>query len=54
MPQKKLIPEAQKYVAQITTGVISVVRGLLNFIIGIIVMVYVMSIQETLAGQSKR
>ena len=51
---EKLIPEAQKYVAQITTGVISVVRGLFNFIIGIIVMVYVMSIQETLAGQSKK
>ena len=51
---EKLIPEAQKYVAQITTGVISVVRGLFNFIIGIIVMVYVMSIKETLAGQSKR
>ena len=48
---EKVIPEAQKYVAQITTGVISVVRGLLNFIIGIIVMVYVMSI---LAGQSKK
>ena len=51
---EKIIPEAQKYVAQITTGVISVVKGLLNFIIGIIVMVYVMSIQETLAGQSKK
>ena len=51
---EKIIPEAQKYVAQITTGVISVVRGLFNFIIGIIVMVYVMSIQETLAGQSKK
>lgn len=51
---EKVIPEAQKYVAQITTGVISVVKGLLNFIIGIIVMVYVMSIQETLAGQSKK
>ena len=43
-----------KIAAQITTGVISVVRGLFNFIIGIIVMVYVMSIQETLAGQSKK
>ena len=46
---EKLIPEAQKYVAQITTGVISVVKGLFNFIIGIM-----MSIQETLAGQSKK
>lgn len=51
---EKIIPEAQKYVAQITTGVISVVKAMLNFIIGIIVMVYVMSIQETLAGQSKK
>lgn len=51
---EKIIPEAQKYVAQITTGVISVVKAILNFIIGIIVMVYVMSIQETLAGQSKK
>ncbi len=51
---EKIIPEAQKYVAQITTGVISVFKAILNFIIGIIVMVYVMSIQETLAGQSKK
>ena len=51
---EKIIPEAQKYVAQITTGVISVVKAMLNFIIGIIVMVYVMSIQEILAGQSKK
>lgn len=51
---EKIIPEAQKYVAQITTGVISVVKAILNFIIGIIVMVYVMSIQETLTGQCKK
>ena len=51
---EKIMPEAQKYVTQITTGVISLVRAILNFIIGIIVMVYVMSIQETLAGQSKK
>lgn len=51
---EKIIPEAQKYVAQITTGVISVVKAILNFIIGIIVMVYIMSIQETLTGQCKK
>lgn len=51
---EKMIPQAQKYVAQITTGVISFIRAILNFLIGIIVMVYVMSIQETLIGQSKK
>lgn len=48
------IPEAQKYITQITSGVMSVVKTLLNFIIGIIVMVYAMSINETLKGQSKK
>lgn len=52
--QNKLLPEAQTYIAELTSGVISVVKGLLNFIIGIIVMVYVMAIQETLTGQSKK
>lgn len=52
--QNKLLPEAQTYIAELTSGVISVVKGVLNFIIGIIVMVYVMAIQETLTGQSKK
>ena len=52
--QTTLLPQAQKYVVQITGGVISVVRGVLNFIIGIIVMIYVMAIQETLTGQAKK
>lgn len=50
----ELVPQAQNYITQITSGVISVVRAVMNFIIGIIVMVYVMSIQETLIGQSKK
>lgn len=49
-----VLPEAQRYIAQITSGVLSVVKALLNFIIGIIVMVYVMAIQETLLGQTKK
>lgn len=49
-----VLPEAQQYIAQITSGVLSVVKALLNFIIGIIVMVYVMAIQETLLGQTKK
>lgn len=52
--QETLLPQAQAYITQITSGVISVVKGFLNFIIGIIVAVYVMMIQETLAGQSKK
>lgn len=52
--QNKLLPEAQTYIAELTSGVISLVKGVLNFIIGIIVMVYVMAIQETLRGQSKK
>ena len=44
----------QGYIIQITSGVVSVLKTLMNFIIGIIVMVYVMSIQTKLIGQSKK
>lgn len=50
----ELLPLAQQYIAQITSGVFSIIKTVLNFIIGIIVVVYVMSIQETLVGQSKK
>ena len=50
----ELLPLAQQYIGQITSGVLSVVKSLLNFLIGIIVVVYVMSIQETLLGQGKK
>ena len=49
-----LLPEIQTYIAQVTSGVISVVKGILNFLIGIIVAIYVMTIQETLQGQAKK
>ena len=52
--QNKILPQAQTYVATITKSVYSFLRGLLNFIIGIIVMVYVMTIQDTLRGQAKK
>ncbi len=48
------LPEAQGYISQITSGVISFLRSVLNFIIGIVVAVYVLSIKETLIGQSKK
>ena len=52
--QNTLLPQAQKYLAQITSGVISVVKAVMNFIVGAIVMIYVMTIQEKLTGQSKK
>ena len=52
--QNNVLSEAQTYITQITSGVIGVVKGILNFIIGIIVMDYVMAIQGTLSGQVKK
>lgn len=52
--ENTLLPQAQKYIAQITTGVFAAVKGVLNFIVGAIVMIYVMSIKEKLTGQSKK
>lgn len=49
-----LAPKAQEYVSHITSGVISFIRTLVNCIIGIVVMVYVMMIKDTLIGQSKK
>lgn len=50
----ELLPIAQQYIAQITSGVLSIVKAFLNFLIGIIVVVYVMTIQDTLLGQCKK
>lgn len=50
----ELIPLAQQYIGHITSGVFSVFKAVLNFLIGIIVVVYVMSIQDTLLGQCKK
>lgn len=51
---KDLLPQMQTYVVQITSGVITMVKSILNFVIGIIVVVYVLSIKESLVGQSKK
>ena len=50
----EIFPLAQQYITQITSGVLSVAKTLLNFVIGIIAMSYVMSIEETLIGQCKK
>ena len=50
----EILPLVQQYITQITSGVLSIVKAILNFLIGIIAMTYVMSIQESLVGQSKK
>ena len=55
LPQvQSYISKLQGYLFQITSGVVSMFKSILNFIIGIIVMVYVMSIKDQLVGQSKK
>ena len=50
----EILPLAQQYISQITSGVLSVGKTFLNFLIGIVAMTYVMGIEETLVGQSKK
>ena len=50
----EILPLVQQYITQITSGVLSIVKTILNFLIGIIAMTYVMSIQESLVGQCKK
>lgn len=52
--KNELLPLIQQYLAQITSGVLAILNALIDFFIGIIVVVYVMSIQETLVGQCKK
>ena len=52
--QTELLPMVQSYLGQITSSVVSLVKTLLNFIIGIIVACYVMAINKTLIGQCKK
>lgn len=51
---RDLLPQAKTYLVNITSGVISVVKTVLNFVVGIIVAVYVLMIKESLIGQSKK
>ncbi len=52
--QKTLMPQAQTYITTISSGIYSVIRGIINFIIGILVAIYVLMIKDTLKGQSKK
>ena len=50
----EILPLAQQYITQITSGVLTVLKTFLNFLIGIVAMTYVMSIEENLIGQCKK
>ena len=50
----EIVPLAQQYISQITSGVLTVLKTILNFLIGIVAMTYVMSIEESLIGQGKK
>lgn len=52
--ENDLLPQAQTYLASITSGVIYGVKFVLNILVGLIVSVYVMASQETFAGQAKK
>lgn len=56
--ETKILPQAQSYVASITsgitTGIISVFQVLFNLVVGLIVSIYVLMEKETFVGQSKK
>lgn len=49
-----ILPAAQTYITSITSGVITMIKSIINVLVGVIISVYVMSSQEKFAGQAKR
>ncbi len=49
-----VIPQAQRYIASIISGGISVVNFLIDILVGFIVSVYVLASKEKFAGQAKK
>lgn len=52
--KESFLPNIQTYITSITSGVINMVKVLMNAIIGLIVSVYVLMTKEKFIGQSKR
>ena len=48
------IPQAEVYIASVTSGVILTVKFFINIAVGLIISVYVMANQEKFAGQAKK
>lgn len=49
-----LLPDLQTYVTTVTSGVVSVVKVLFNFLVGLIIAVYVLMTKEHFIAQSKK
>ncbi|MDO4788676.1 MAG: AI-2E family transporter [Johnsonella sp.] len=52
--QTSFLPNINIYLMEFSSGIISVVRVFLSFLIGVIVMVYLLNIKTTLAAQGKK
>lgn len=52
--QEQILPRVNMYIASITTGVVSGLLVVFNFLIGLVVAVYVLMSKETFIGQSKK
>ncbi len=50
----ELVPNISLFIGELSSGLISVFTVLKNILIGLIVMVYLLNIKETLAAQSKK
>ncbi len=52
--QTAVLPQAKEMIGSLTSGVISAVKVLFNFIVGIVVSMYVLMSKETFIGQAKK
>lgn len=52
--KEQLLPQANTYLASIATGAFNMVMVLFNFIIGLIIAVYILMSKETFIGQGKK
>ena len=52
--KESFLPNIQTYITSITSGVINMVKVLMNAVIGLIVSVYVLMTKEKFIGQSKK
>ena len=51
---KNILPNLNQYISNVSSGFINVFRQVFNFIIGLIVMMYLLNIKLTLSAQVKR
>lgn len=52
--EEHLLSQMNTYISSITSGVVSVAKGFLNFVIGIIISIYLLLSKETFIGQTKK